>query len=110
MASRCRGEDAAGAIVADRGGMDDRVESAGIDLLCHRRLQVIECAVGQAVERRLPTVSGCDVRRVTAWPRRCASSAMAAPVRPVKTLVIARTRSIGTRVLPAVMRMFMNST
>src|SRR5438132_1330138 len=31
---------------------------------------------------------------------------MAAPVRPVKMFVIPRTRSIGTRVLPAVTRMF----
>src|SRR4051794_7957165 len=34
---------------------------------------------------------------------------MAAPVRPVKTLVIPRTRSMGTKVLPAVIRRFMDA-
>jgi len=54
------------------------------------------------------TVSGCEVNRSTACPRRRASVAIAAPVRPVKMLVMHRTRSIGVCVLPAVTSSFMN--
>ena len=47
-------------------------------------------------------VSGCDVRIVTSCPRSTARTAMPPPVRPVKMLVMHRTRSMGAWVFPAV--------
>src|SRR5947208_130741 len=54
----------------------------------------------------MPTSSGCELSRVTVCPRSWQCNAMVVPVRPVKTLVMQRTRSMGTVVLPAVMRIF----
>src|SRR5262249_34524053 len=53
--------------------------------------------------------SGCEVSRVTVWPRPWAYRAIWAPVRPVKMLVMARTWSIRTSVLPAVIRRFITT-
>jgi len=52
-------------------------------------------------------VSPC--RSVTVWPRRWRASANVAPVAPVLTLEIKRTESMGSRVAPEVMRIFIGA-